>query len=94
MLGEDHGRCIELGTALKNLSEYGKRHDGKVIYGTGETLPLPEEVKLICVRATEVRARRKGVGGEHSTNNNQDNKTCFREGSLLHSVHLKGGFCI
>ena len=43
MLGEDHGRCIELGTALKNLSEYGKRHDGKVIYGTGETLPATSE---------------------------------------------------
>ena len=43
MLGEDHGRCIELGTALKNLSEYGKRHDGKVIYGTGETLPATFE---------------------------------------------------
>jgi hypothetical protein len=43
MLGEDHGRCIELGTALKNLSEYGKRHDGKVIYGTGETFPATSE---------------------------------------------------
>ena len=56
--------------------------------------PLPKEVKLKSIRATEVRTRRKGVGGEHSTNDNQDNKTCFREGSLLHSVHLKGGFCI
>lgn len=41
LVGEDHGRCEELGkAALKNLSEYGKRQDRKVTNGTGETLPI------------------------------------------------------
>jgi hypothetical protein len=39
--GEDHGRCVELGTTLKNLSGYGERHVKKVIIGTGETLLYP-----------------------------------------------------
>jgi hypothetical protein len=39
--GEDHGRCVELGTTLKNPSGYGERHVKKVIKGTGETLLYP-----------------------------------------------------
>ena len=37
-LGEDHGTCVELGAARKNLSEYGERYVEKVVNGTGETL--------------------------------------------------------
>jgi hypothetical protein len=39
--GEDHGRCVELGTTPKNLSGYGERHVKKVVNGTGETLLYP-----------------------------------------------------
>jgi len=39
IVGEDHGRCEELGKAApKNLPGYGERHVRKVINGTGETL--------------------------------------------------------
>jgi hypothetical protein len=39
IIGEDHGRCEELGTAApKNLSGYGERHVRKVSNGTGDTL--------------------------------------------------------
>ena len=41
IIGEDHGRCIELGTTPKNLSGYGERHVKKVVNGTGETLLYP-----------------------------------------------------
>jgi hypothetical protein len=38
-MGEDHGRCEELGkAALKNPSGYGDRYVRKVIDGTGDTL--------------------------------------------------------
>ena len=68
-LGEDHGRCRELGTAPKNLSEYGKRNDKKVINGTGETLPITFKKGNIGIykAEAEMRTRWKGVGGGHST---------------------------
>jgi hypothetical protein len=38
-LGEDHGRCEELGSAApKNPSGYGERYVEKVDNGTGEAL--------------------------------------------------------
>lgn len=59
-----------LETAPKNLSEYGKRHDKKVINGTGETLPTTFQKKgnIETYKAkAEMRTRWKGVGGGHST---------------------------
>lgn len=61
---------LNLETAPKNLSEYGKRHDKKVDNGTGETLPTTflKKGKAENYKAeAEVWTGWKGVGGGHST---------------------------
>ncbi|UHA58764.1 hypothetical protein KDJ21_022710 [Metabacillus litoralis] len=72
-MGEDHGRCEELGIAtLKNLSGYGERHVKKVINGTGDTLLIT----FLGSKAESYKCKRnggwmRGVGGGHSTENDK-----------------------
>jgi hypothetical protein len=67
-IGEDHGTCVELGAARKNLSEYGERYVEKVTNGTGEILlyTFLWNVKRKPISVCEMVDGRKGVGGGHS----------------------------
>lgn len=70
---------------MKKFPVYGNRYVWKVSVWNWREPNSHRKVKRMTISESERKFCEKAVGGEHSTNDGEDNKTSPRKGSLLSS---------